>query len=78
MPLFAFAPVLVSTLTLFVLFSYLYLVHGERYLGLWTTAWGFWFVRHVYAAFVGRMEYGEVAVIPILLAMSYVTFVLLL
>ena len=34
-------------------------------------------MRHAYAAFVGRMQYGEVAVIPIVLAMSYVSFVLL-
>ncbi|MEJ2538940.1 MAG: hypothetical protein P8188_02950 [Gemmatimonadota bacterium] len=77
MPLFAFAPPLVGAFTLFVLFSYLWAIHRERYLGLWTMAWALWVLRLAYASFAGGMGVVGLDPIPRILAVAYTSLVLL-
>lgn len=69
-PSIAFAPPLVGAFVLAVLFGYLWLVHRSRPLGLWTVAWGLWFVRLAYGLAVGGMGVGSSDVIPRVLAMT--------
>ncbi len=77
-PLPVFVTPMVSSLTLFLLFLYLTINYKERFLGLWTAAWGVWFVRLGFSAIEQDNFYGSSTVyIHSFLVLVYTTLVLL-